>query len=125
MEKVKAWLRQWLGVVSFKEYSFVTNDHERRISGFKEQLNYISGSFAERDWVNKHSEVAKELDVLTPQVANMQGQIDDLEAAYPDYNKAKEQAEENKAKEIVPGFRPFTQRKKAWEAQHRKPAEKK
>lgn len=55
----------------------------------------------------------------------LQSRIDDLEAAYPDYNKAKEQAEENKSKEIVPGFRPFTQRKRAWEAQHRKPTEKK
>jgi len=53
------------------------------------------------------------------------GRIEDLESAYPDYNKAKEKAEENKAQQIVPGFVPWSQRKRRAEAAMRRKADTK
>ena len=100
MEKVKVAICRWLGI-------------DRELVELHKRFSAVIE--AERE-SNAH---------LGEHIKALEGRIEDLEAAYPDYNKAKEQAEENKSKEIVPGFRPFTQRKRAWEAQHRKPAEKK
>jgi len=55
----------------------------------------------------------------------LEGRIDDLEAAYPDYSKAKEKAEENKAQQVVPGFVPWSQRKRRAEAAMRRKADTK
>ena len=65
-----------------------------------------------------------DISVLREEQARLLGRIEDLEAAYPDYKKAKAEADEKKANEIVPGFTPYTQRKRRWEAEHRKPAPK-
>jgi len=57
-------------------------------------------------------------------IDELKQRIEDLESAYPDYKKAKAEADEKKAGDIVPGFTPFTQRKRRWEAEHRKPQKK-
>jgi len=61
---------------------------------------------------------------LSDEIKKLDGRIEDLEEAYPDYKKAKAKADDEKANEIVPGFTPFTQRKRQWEATRRRPQKK-
>jgi len=97
-ERLRQWLRRWLEVPEL----------------FVEENGRL--------WVSK--EHALRGSSLEDGIRELTGRIDDLEAAYPDYKKAKAEADEKKANEIVPGFTPYTQRKRRWEAEHRKPAPK-
>lgn len=96
MEKVRQWLRKWLGI-----------EH------LEMKCNNANTANAD-NWL-----------IQVDLVNELQGKVADLEAAYPDYKKAKAEADERKGKEIVPGFRPFSQRKREWEASRRKQPEKK
>jgi len=110
MEKVRQWLRRWLGINDLDSFSDAVA-REAAIRG--ELLQKFSST--QIPYINR----------LEEKIEALQGRIEDLEAAYPDYKKAKAEADERKGKEIVPGFRPFSQRKREWEASRRKQPEKK
>jgi len=94
MEKVKHWIRVWLNV---------------------------PGSRAIQTGYEVYDEKLK---ILLDEIRELRYRVDDLESAYPDYKKAKAKADDEKANEIVPGFTPFTQRKRQWEATRRRPQKK-
>jgi len=107
--RVRVWLMRWLGVTGTQDVTI----------SLRESLNKASGR------LDAHAEQMQEWRMkLEELIFELRGRIDDLEAAYPDYKKAKAESDEKKANEIVPGFTPYTQRKRRWEAEHRKPAPK-
>jgi len=91
---IRAWLRVWLGV--------------SEVEAANNQL-LVNSQTSQRQY---------------EELCELRGRIEDLESAYPDYKKAKAEADEKKATEIVPGFRPFSRRKREWEASRRKPEKK-
>jgi hypothetical protein len=95
MEKLKQGLRKWLGL---------------------ETTVHVGAAMVLEAYVK---------DQFSPGMEELRQRIADLEDAYPDYNKAKEKAEADQKNEVVPGFRPFSQRKRGWENAHRKTADKK
>jgi len=86
------------------------------LPGFAEQVKEVM-----RDLLKLNDERIAELQAA---IDEQKQRIDDLESAYPDYKKAKAKADDEKANEIVPGFTPFTQRKRQWEATRRRPQKK-
>jgi len=97
-EALREWLRKWLDVPT------IFADGEGHVWISKEHL--LNGS------------------PLKDRMAELEARVEDLEEAYPDYKKAKAKADDEKANEIVPGFTPFTQRKRQWEATRRRPQKK-